>query len=115
MTGIAYAANGAAPAAGGGLANLLPFALIFVVFYFLLIRPQQKKAKAHQTLLGDLKKGDDVVTSGGILGRITGLTDAIITLEIAEGVRVKVSRSSISTSASDAKKQGEAPAKSSGG
>ncbi len=115
MSAIAYAANGAAPAAGGGLASLLPFALIFVVFYFLLIRPQQKKAKEHQAFLDSLQKGNEVVTSGGIHGRITGLTDTVITMEVADGVRIKVSRASIATSAAEAKKQGEAPAKSSGG
>jgi len=115
MTGIAYAANGAAPPAGGGLASFVPLILIFVVFYFLLIRPQQKKAKNHQEYLRSLQKGEEVVTSGGIHGRITGLTDAVVTLEIADGVRIKVNRSAILTSAADAKKQAEAPAKSSGG
>jgi preprotein translocase subunit YajC len=114
MTGIAYAANGTAPA-GGGLMSFIPLILIFVVFYFLLIRPQQKKAKEHQNFLSNLKKGDEVVTSGGIHGRITGLTDVVVTLEIAEGVKIKVNRPSILTSAAEARKQGEAPVKSSGG
>lgn len=90
MTGIAYAAD-VAPQ-GGGLAAFLPLILIFVVFYFLLIRPQQKKARDHNVFLGNLKKGDKVVTSGGVHGEITGLTDWIVTLEIADNVRVKVSR-----------------------
>jgi preprotein translocase subunit YajC len=115
MTGIAYAANGTAPAAGGGLMSFIPLILIFVVFYFLLIRPQQKKAKEHQVFLGNLQKGDEVVTSGGIHGRITGLTDTIVTMEIADGVRIKVTRSSVLASAADARKQAEAPGKSSGG
>lgn len=114
MTGIAYAANGAAPPAAGGLASFVPLILIFVVFYFLLIRPQQKKAKEHQAFLSNLKKGAEVVTSGGIHGRITGLTDTIVTMEIADGVRIKVNRSSVLTSAADAK-QAAAPAKSGGG
>jgi len=114
MTGIAYAANGAAPPAAGGLASFVPLILIFVVFYFLLIRPQQKKAKEHQKFLSNLKKGAEVVTSGGIHGRITGLTDTVVTMEIADGVRIKVNRSAVLTSAADAK-QAEAPAKSSGG
>ena len=91
MTGIAYAAD-AAPAAGGGFGAFIPLILIFVIFYFLLIRPQQKKAKEHQQFLANLKKGDAVVTSGGIYGTITGLTDAVVTLEIADNVRVKVAR-----------------------
>ncbi|MDW7771464.1 MAG: preprotein translocase subunit YajC [Desulfobulbaceae bacterium] len=115
MTGIAYAANGTAPSAGGGLMSFIPLILIFVVFYFLLIRPQQKKAKEHQIFLGNLKKGDEVVTSGGIHGRITGLTDTIVTVEVADGVRIKVNRPSILTSAAEARKQTEAPAKPSGG
>jgi preprotein translocase subunit YajC len=115
MTGLAYAQTGAAPPAGGGLAGFLPLILIFVVFYFLLIRPQQKKAKEHAEFLRNLKKGDEVVTSGGIHGRITGLTDTIVTLEIAENVRIKVTRPSVLASASDAKKQAETVDKPSGG
>jgi len=115
MIGIAYAQGGATPPAGSGFASFIPLILIFVVFYFLLIRPQQKKAKEHQAFLGGLKKGDEVVTSGGIHGRITGLTDAIVTMEIAEGVRIKVNRSSILTSAADVKKRVEAPEKPAGG
>ena len=113
MTGIAYAANGGSPQ--GGIVSFIPLILIFVIFYFLLIRPQQKKAKEHQEFLGQLKKGDDVVTSGGIHGRITGLTDTIVTLEIAEGVRIKVNRPSVLASESDTKKQAEAVDKPSGG
>jgi preprotein translocase subunit YajC len=93
MTGIAYAANGAAP--GGGIVSFIPLILIFVIFYFLLIRPQQKKAKEHQAFLGNLKKGDGVVTSGGLHGEITGLTDTVVTLEVADNLRVKVSRQHI--------------------
>jgi preprotein translocase subunit YajC len=106
MTGIAFA-QGAAPAGGaaGGIASFVPLILIFVVFYFLLIRPQQKKAKEHQNFLNSLKKGERVITSGGIYGRITGLTDNVVTLEIADGVTIKVLRSAILSSASGAEKQ----------
>ena len=93
MPAVAYAANGAAPQ--GGLMSFLPLILIFVVFYFLLIRPQQKKAKEHQIFLANLKKGDGIVTSGGLHGTITGLTDTVATLEIAENIKVKVSRQHI--------------------
>ena len=65
---------------------------IFAIFYFLLIRPQQRKAKQHKQVLASLKKGDRIVSSGGLHGVITGLTDDIVTLEIAPKVRVKVSR-----------------------
>ncbi|OKY75743.1 MAG: preprotein translocase subunit YajC [Desulfobulbaceae bacterium DB1] len=91
MTSLAYAAD-AAPPAGSALTGFLPMILIFVVFYFLLIRPQQKKAKAQQEFLANLKKGDEVVTGGGLHGKITGLTDTVVTLEIADNIRVKVSR-----------------------
>ena len=90
MTSIAWAAD-AAPAPGG-FASFIPLILIFVVFYFLLIRPQQKKMKEHQAFVGALKKGDAVVTNGGIHGVVTGLTDTVVTLEIADGVKIKVSR-----------------------
>jgi preprotein translocase subunit YajC len=66
-----------------------------VIFYFLLIRPQQKKAKQHQAILDGLKRDDMVVTTGGVHGKITGLTDTIATLEIAQNVKVKVSRANI--------------------
>lgn len=115
MTDIAFAAAPAAGAAPGGiLGGLLPFILIFVVFYFLLIRPQQKKAKAHQEFLKNLAKGDSIVTSGGLYGEITGLTDTVVTLEIADNMRVKVSRTHILGSAASVT-QGEAGSKSGSG
>ncbi len=92
----AYAMGGLGGGGGtGGLGAFLPLILMFVVFYFLLIWPQQKKAKAHKQVLANLQKGDTVVTSSGIYGTITGLTDTIVTLEIAEKVRIKVARSSV--------------------
>ena len=75
----------------------LPLILLFGIFYFLLIRPQQKRQREHKELLSNLKKGDQVITAGGLHGRITGLTDTVATLEITEKVRVKVARSQIST------------------
>ncbi len=72
--------------------SFLPIILIFVVFYFLLIRPQQKRSKEHRALLSNLKVGDQVLTSGGIYGRITGLRDDFVTIEISDKVRVKVNR-----------------------
>ncbi len=112
MTGIAYAADGGAGGVGG-IASFIPLILIFGVFYFMLIRPQQKQAKQHQQFLNELKNGNKVVTKGGIHGTITGLTDSVITLEIADNVRVKVSRASI---AGPLTKEGApAPAKAAGG
>ena len=96
MTGVAYAAAPAAGAGGaGGFASFIPLILIFAVFYFMLIRPQQKQAKELQQFLNDLKTGKKVITKGGIHGTITRLTDTIVTLEVADNVRIKVSRSSI--------------------
>lgn len=93
---------------GSPLTTLLPLVLMFVVFYFFLIRPQQKKQKQHQELLGALRKGDQIVTTGGILGKITGLTDQYAVIEVQEKVRMKVMRSHIAgkqaSGASDPKK-----------
>lgn len=80
---------------GGGMAQLIPLILMFVVFYFLLIRPQQKRAKEHQNMLSNLKRGDQVITNGGLLGKITGIGDKMVTLEVAEKIRLRVMRSHI--------------------
>jgi len=104
FTSVAHAAGAAAPPAQGFM-SFLPLILIFAVFYFLLIRPQQKKAKEHQEFLKNIKKGDVVVSSGGIQGTVTGLTDSVITLEIADNVRVKVSRPYILGSVSSVKEE----------
>jgi preprotein translocase subunit YajC len=97
---IAYAMGtgaGGVGGAGGGLSALMPLILMFVIFYFLLIRPQQKKAKEHREMVGSLKKGDRVITSGGLYGTITSVDDTAVTLEVAEKVRVKVMRGNISS------------------
>jgi preprotein translocase subunit YajC len=90
----AQAAGGAQPNA---FVQLLPLVLIFVVFYFLLIRPQAKRAKEHKAMVAALAVGDEVVTSGGMLGRITETGDQFLTVEIADGVRVKVQRHTVGT------------------
>lgn len=82
--------------------GLIPIVLMFVIFYFLLIRPQQKRSKEHQQLLGNLKKGDRIITSGGIHGRITGLDESALTVEIADRVRVKVARANVASLAQSA-------------
>ncbi len=94
---IAYAmgqAGGTAAQGGGGLmaTPLVPIILMLGVMWFFLIRPQQKKQKEHKEMLGNLKKGDRIITSGGLYGRITGITETTLTVEIADKVRVKVSR-----------------------
>ena len=90
----AYAQAAGAPA-GNPLVQMLPLVLIFVVFYFLLIRPQQKRAKEQKAMLGALQKGDEVVTAGGIVGKIGKLTEQYATLEVAPGVEMTVQRASI--------------------
>ena len=81
---------------GSGLVSLLPLVLIFVVFYFLLIRPQQKKMKAHRTLVEGVRRGDRVVTAGGLIGSVSKVvSDTELQVEVSEGVRVRVVRSTI--------------------
>lgn len=106
---VAHAAGAASPASAQGVMSFLPLILIFGVFYFLLIRPQQKKAKEHQEFLKNIKKGDAVVSSGGLHGTVTGLTDTVVTLEIADNVRVKVSRQHILGSVSSVKEEACSP------
>jgi preprotein translocase subunit YajC len=97
MIDIAYAQTGPGIGGPGQMLTFLPLVLIFVIFYFLLIRPQQKKAKQHQEMLGKLKKNDDVMTSGGIYGKVVALADEVVTLEVAANVRIRVNRPQIST------------------
>jgi len=87
-------AQGGAPGEGG-LLSLLPLVIIFVVFYFLLIRPQQKRAKEHKAMVEALGKGDEVITNGGLLGKITRVGDSFVTLEIAEGTTVRIQRAAV--------------------
>ncbi|MBI5101675.1 MAG: preprotein translocase subunit YajC [Nitrospirae bacterium] len=91
FTGLAYA-MGPAPQGGGqagGIMGFLPLILIFVIFFFLIIRPQQKKAKEHKLMLENIKKGDKVITSGGIYGLVEEVRPESVTLKIAENVKVK--------------------------
>ena len=74
----------------------LPMIVIFVAFYFLLIRPQQKRQKAHTKLVGDLSTGDEVLTAGGVLGKVTGVSEHYATLQIAENVEIKIQKSTVS-------------------
>jgi len=84
-------------ASSSSLMSFLPLIVIFAVFYFMLIRPQMKRAKEHRNLVSELGKGDEVVTNGGLLGKITDLSDAFITIEIAEGVQIKLQRNAVTT------------------
>ena len=88
----AHAQDAAAP---GGLMSFLPLIVIFIIFYFLLIRPQMKRAKEHKQLVSALSNGDEVVTNGGLLGRITNVGESFVTVELAENVKIKVQRHAI--------------------
>jgi len=96
FTGIAYAmgpaAQGGGQAQGGGIMGFLPLILIFVIFYFLMIRPQQKKAKEHKAMLDNLKKGDKIITSGGIYGLIEEVRPNSVTIKAGENVKIKIGK-----------------------
>jgi preprotein translocase subunit YajC len=93
---VAYAQAGAA-SPSSQFAPVLMMVVFVAIFYFLLIRPQQKKAKDHQLMITKLSTGDEVVTSGGVLGRITDVGDAFVTLEVADGVRMKVQKGQVTS------------------
>lgn len=93
---VAYAMGPPSGSEGGNpLTAFLPLIIIFAIFYFLLIRPQQKRAKDHRNFLDSVNRGDEVITTGGLIGKITGLTDDVVTLEVADKVKVKVARAQI--------------------
>jgi len=93
---LAEGAAAGSAAEGSGLLGMLPLLLIFVLFYFMLIRPQAKRAKEHKNMVEELSKGDEVVTNGGLLGRITDVGESFITVKIADNVEVKVQKQSVS-------------------
>ena len=94
----AYAQAGNPFGDGGMLMSLLPFALIFVIMYFLILRPQQKRVKAHQEMVKNVRRGDSVVTSGGLVGKVTKvIDDDQIEVEVADGVRVRQVRSMVTS------------------
>ena len=100
MTNLAYAmgtpgGGGGAAAGGGDFSFIIMMAVLFAIFYFLMIRPQQKKQKEIKEMIANLAHGDLVMTSGGIQGKVTGLTDTVVTVEIADKVKIKVGRSFI--------------------
>jgi preprotein translocase subunit YajC len=97
MFDIAYAQGAPGGVGPGPMMTIFPFILIFIIMYFMVIRPQQKKTKAHQELLNKLKKNDEVMTSGGIYGKVVDLKDTIVTIEVAPNVRIRVARAQIAT------------------
>lgn len=92
---FAMASNAAGQQGGRPYEGIIMLAIMFAIFYFLLIRPQQKRAKQHKQLVEALKIGDQVVTAGGIHGKVAALQDTVVTLEVATGVKIKVNRSSV--------------------
>jgi len=94
MIGTAYAQAGAPASQGDTLMGLLPIVLMFVILYFLMIRPQMKKAKEHKTMLEALQKGDEVVAVG-IVGKVTKLDDNYVSLEVADGVVIQVQKPAV--------------------
>jgi preprotein translocase subunit YajC len=104
FTGIAYAAQ--APSGAGGLSAFMPIVILFVIFYFILIRPQQKRAKEHQSTLEALKPGDTVITNGGIYGTVIKIDDHVVTLQCSDKVRIKVVKKAISSKVDPATMEG---------
>jgi len=92
-------ANGGTGGAMGGFASMVPLALIMVIFYFLLIRPQQKRLKAHKTMISELKKGDKVITAGGLYAKVIDVQEDILKVEIADSVRVRIQRDTVTSRA----------------
>ena len=82
-------------AASGGLLSFLPLIVIFAVFYFMLIRPQMKRSKEHKQLVSQLGKGDEVITNGGLLGKITDVSESFVTLELADNLQIKLQRQAV--------------------
>ena len=109
MTDIAYAmggfGGGGGTGGGGDISFIVMMAVVFAIFYFLMIRPQQQKQKEIKKMRENIAHGDMVITAGGIHGKVTALTDTIVTLEVADKVRLKVSRESIATVSQKATKE----------
>ena len=96
MIDIAYAQTAPGLGGPGPMMTIFPFILIFIIMYFMVIRPQQKKTKEHREMLAKLKKNDEVMTSGGIYGKVIDLKETVVTLEVAPNVRIRVHRPQIS-------------------
>ncbi len=90
-------AEGAAPASGGGILDFLPLIALVLVFYFMVLRPQQKRAKELNAMLAALQKGDEVATAGGVLGRVVKVGESYVSVEVAEGVELNVQKAAIQT------------------
>ena len=104
MSGLAFAQSAGGTAGGPSpIVSLMPIALMFVVLYFLLIRPQQQRTREHDAMINSLKRNDEIVTTGGIYGRIQSIADKILVVEIAPNVRVRVERAQVASIVSGGK------------
>lgn len=92
---LAEAPAAAAGGQAGGLGSLIPFVVLFAVFYFLLIRPQQKRVKEHKKIVDSLAKGDEIQTESGIMGKVVDLSDNVVKVEIADNVQIKIRRQAV--------------------
>lgn len=90
-------AEGAAASSGGGMEMLLMMGVFFAIMYFMIIRPQQKRAKEHKMMIESLSKGDEIVTGGGVMGKIAGLDDSFVDLTIADNVTIKVQKHAVAS------------------
>ncbi|MBI3768453.1 MAG: preprotein translocase subunit YajC [Deltaproteobacteria bacterium] len=97
MAGLAYAQSAGAVGGPSPLVSIMPIALMFIVLYFLLIRPQQKRTREHDTMIENLKRNDEIVTTGGMYGRIQSIADKVLVVEIAPNVRVRVDRAQVAS------------------
>ena len=97
MVDFAYAQAAPGAAGPGPLMTIFPFIVILVIMYFMVFRPQQKKLKQHQEMLNKLKRNDEVMTSGGIYGKVVDLKDTVVTIEVAPNVRIRVARAQVAT------------------
>jgi len=92
---VAFAADSGQQGGAGGIMSFAPIIVLFAIFYFLMIRPQQKRAKAHKEMLSKTAKGDYIVTTGGLHGRVTAVSENTLTIEVADKVRVKVEKNAV--------------------
>jgi len=98
--GCAMPSGGQAGGGGSMLSGIIPFVLIFVLFYFLILRPQQKQTSEREEMIKNLKRGDNVLTNGGIYGKITNVSDDLLTVEIAKGINISMTRNGVASLAS---------------
>ena len=107
MIDVAYA-MGAPGGEAGSFSMLMPLIIMFAIFYFLIIRPQQKKQKDHRSMIEAIKKGDKIVTNGGLHGVVTGMSDSTLTIEIAPKIRVKIARGFVASVVVGSQSDGDA-------